>query len=144
MNIIFLLKPKSAVAHINVKSSIRQGLEKMRYHGYKALPVIDDAGCYAGCVSEGDFLWYLVDREARTDIYDRDGACIGDIIDRAKTRPVKINATIDELLDIATEQNFAPVVDDRGSFVGIVTRSDIIRYLSRDKTRKGASVHTIA
>ena len=144
MNIIFLLKPKSAVAHINVKSSIRQGLEKMRYHGYKALPVIDEAGCYVGCVSEGDFLWYLVDRGESADKSDRDNACIGDIIDRDKTRPVKINATMEQLIEIAIEQNFAPVVDDRGSFVGIVTRSDIIRYLSRDKAVQSATVHTIA
>ena len=144
MNIIFLLKPKSVVAHLNAKSSIRQGLEKMRYHGYKALPVIDDGGCYVGCVTEGDFLWYLVDRGSCGDIRDCEEDRVIDIIDKERTRPVKINATIEELLEIAVEQNFAPVVDDRGSFVGIITRSDIIRYLSRDKSRASSSVHTIA
>ena len=28
------------------------------------------------------------------------------------------------------ERNFAPVVDDRNKFVGIVTRRDVLRYLS--------------
>ena len=144
MNIVFLLKPKSAVAYVNAKSSLRQGLEKMRYHGYKALPVIDESGCYVGTVSEGDFLWHIVDSEAEGEQRLCEGTLIRDIIDRDKTRAVRINATLGELLDIAMEQNFAPVVDDRGSFVGIVTRSDIIRYLSRDINGQSSNVHTIA
>ena len=49
---------------------------------------------------------------------------------------------MEELLDIAADQNFAPVVDDRDSFVGIVTRSDIIKYFSRENDNSG--VHGIA
>ena len=127
MNIIFLLKPKSVVAHLSAKSSIRQGL-----------------GCYVGCVTEGDFLWYLVDRGSSTDIKECEDARVIDIINKERTRPVKINATIDELLEIAVEQNFAPVVDDRGVFVGIVTRSDVIKYLARDNTTQSVGAHVIA
>ena len=29
-------------------------------------------------------------------------------------------------------QNFVPVVDDRGMFIGIVTRQDVIRYFVRE------------
>ena len=144
MNIIFLLKPKSVVAHLSAKSSIRQGLEKMRYHGYKALPVIDELGCYVGCVTEGDFLWYLVDRGSPTDIKECEDDRVIDIIDKERTKPVKINATIDELLEIAVEQNFAPVVDDRGVFVGIVTRSEVIKYLARENTTQSVGAHVIA
>ena len=38
---------------------------------------------------------------------------------------------MDELLAKAIDQNFVPVVDDRGSFVGIVTRKDIILYFMK-------------
>ena len=36
---------------------------------------------------------------------------------------------MDELLNVAMNQNFVPVIDDLGSFSGIVTRRDIIKYL---------------
>ena len=57
MNILRFLIPKSQVAFIQNDCSIRQGLEKMRYHGYNALPVIDAEGRYVGMVKDGDFLW---------------------------------------------------------------------------------------
>ena len=136
MNIIFLLKPKSAVAYINAKSSIRQGLEKMRHHGYKALPCIDEHGQYAGTVTEGDFLWYLIDNGACGELKEHEDVLISDIIKPDRVKPVRINATMEELLAAAEEQNFAPVTDDRGVFVGIVTRSDIIRYFSEKKGQK--------
>ncbi len=144
MNIIFLLKPKSAVAHICAKSSIRQGLEKMRYHGYKALPVIDEYGCYVGTVTEGDFLWYIIDGEMQGDLKEHEDITIAEIIKKDRARPVRINASMEQLLEIAAEQNFAPVVDDRGSFVGIVTRGDIIRHFSKENEKKKSGVHGIA
>ncbi len=128
MNIIFLLRPKSAVAYVNSKSSIRQGLEKMRHHGYKALPVIDDDGRYVGTVTEGDFLWYIIDNGMPGDIREHEDICIMDIIKADRAQPVRINASMEQLLSIAVEQNFAPVIDDRDVFVGLVTRSDIVKY----------------
>ena len=40
---------------------------------------------------------------------------------------------MEELLSSAMNQNFIPVVDDSGSFIGIVTRKDIIRYFAKEK-----------
>ena len=136
MNIIFLLKPKSAVAYINAKSTIRQGLEKMRYHGYKALPVIDENGGYVGVVTEGDFLWHIVDNLQGSDMKDAEELYIRDIIKKDRGEPVRINASMNELLKLAEEQNFAPVIDDRGVFVGIVTRGDIIKYLEKEEAKR--------
>ena len=42
---------------------------------------------------------------------------------------------MDELLDSAMNQNFIPVVDDVGSFIGIVTRKDIIRYFAEQSAQ---------
>ena len=36
-------------------------------------------------------------------------------------KPVNVMADMDELLSVAVTQNFVPVVDDRGLFIGIVT-----------------------
>ena len=40
---------------------------------------------------------------------------------------------MEELLNSAMNQNFIPVVDDLGNFIGIVTRKDIIRYFAEQK-----------
>ena len=41
MNIMFFLTPKSNVAYIYDDYSLRQALEKMEYHQYSAIPMID-------------------------------------------------------------------------------------------------------
>lgn len=60
MNIIFLIKPKCDTAFLYTDDSVRQGLEKMFYHKYTAIPVIDHEGIYHGTITEGDFLWNIL------------------------------------------------------------------------------------
>ena len=57
MNIAFLLQPKNDTAFLYDDFTLRQGLEKMKHHGYTAIPVIDREGKYVTTISEGDFLW---------------------------------------------------------------------------------------
>lgn len=128
MNIPLLLKPKSLTSYINENNTVRQGIEKMRHHGFTALPVIDDDGKYTGTVSEGDFLWLKVDIE-QGNIPD-EKYLIKDIMKKRNT-PVSINATVDELLRLVLDQNFVPITDDRGVFIGIVTRHDILDYYQK-------------
>ena len=47
--------------------------------------------------------------------------------------PVRITATMEELMMFAMNQNFVPVVDDMDYFTGIVTRRDIIRYFAMER-----------
>ncbi len=122
-----LLKPKDTVQYIYESNTLRQGLEKMRAHSYTAIPVITGNGQYAGTVSEGDFLYYLVDlREG--EIKNQKKHHISDIIRKNFNPAVRIDVTMDELLKRAVNQNFIPVTDSLGTFIGIVTRQDIIRY----------------
>ena len=51
MNIAFLLQPKSDTAYLYDDFTLRQGLEKMRHHGYTAIPVIDREGKYITTIS---------------------------------------------------------------------------------------------
>ena len=48
--------------------------------------------------------------------------------------PVTVTTSMDQLIEAAMSQNFVPVVDDRGIFIGIVRRQAIIRYCY-DKSR---------
>ncbi len=133
MNVAFFLTPKNTVAYLYDHYTIRQGLEKMKHHGYTAIPVITKEGKYVGTVSEGDFLWHLVRGETgeqlhQIDIKETEDRKIKDLPFNGVYQPVTITATIEELMEKAVTQNFVPVVDDLHSFIGIVTRRDIIRY----------------
>lgn len=57
MNILFFLKPKSEVAYLYDDFSVRQALERMEYHRYTSIPVINREGEYVGSITEGDLLW---------------------------------------------------------------------------------------
>ena len=134
MNILYLLKIKSEVSYIYDDNTLRQGLEKMREHGYTAIPVITRGGDYMGSISEGDFLWHII-KYGRGSIKDQEQYNVRDIIREGFMPPVKVSATVEELIESATNQNFVPVVDDRDKFIGIVTRRDIIKYFI-DKAKK--------
>ena len=127
MNIIMLLKPKETVKYIYEDSTLRQGLEKMRAHSYTALPVINKDGKYIGTVSEGDFLYYILDKQSNN-MRANEKYKISDILRPDFNPAVKINVSMDEVLNRALNQNFVPVTDDFDTFIGIVTRQDIIKY----------------
>ncbi len=135
MNLLFLLHPKSTVAYLISNVTVRQGLEKMRAHGYTAIPVIDPQGGYIGTVSEGDFLYAVCDNCIGTDLKPLERINISDIMRNKRDKAVTVNAKMDELLLLIMQQNFVPVVDDRNTFIGIVTRRDIIKYFY-DKEKK--------
>lgn len=137
MNIAYFLIPKSSVAYLYDDFTFRQGLEKMRHHGYTAIPVITREGQYAGTVSEGDFLWKMLESPAEAgkalSMKDMEQLHVRDILETDSYPSVGITVSMEELLHSAMNQNFIPVVDDLGNFTGIVTRKDIIRYFSDQK-----------
>ena len=143
MNIAYFLIPKSAVAFLYDDFTFRQGLEKMRYHGYTAIPVITRQGRYVGTVSEGDFLWKLLSgtepaESAPLTMKDTEPLKVRDILRRDSYPSVRITVTMEELLQNAMNMNFVPVVDDLDNFIGIVTRRDIIRYFAECKDCQSA------
>jgi CBS domain-containing protein len=53
---------------------------------------------------------------------------IMEISRRRDNTPVRVTTSMHELVERASSQNFIPVVDDSGAFIGIVTRRAIIKY----------------
>lgn len=127
MNIVMLLKPKESVKYIYENNTLRQGLEKMKAHSYTAIPVISENGKYVGTVSEGDFLYYILDKDTKG-MKGQEKHYVRDILRKNFNPAVKIDVKMEELLSRAINQNFIPVTDDRGTFIGIVTRQDILKY----------------
>ena len=131
MNIASFLLPKVEVAYLRDKMTIRQGLEKMKRSGYTAIPVIDNEDRYVGVISEGDFLWNILDYNENLDEINKkklEKMTVRDIIRCGKVNAVCIDTNMEQLLGQAHMQNFVSVVDDRNVFIGIITRSDIIKY----------------
>ncbi len=129
MNVTSLLTPKTNVAWLYEVWTIRQGLEKLRFHGYTAIPVLAKDGSYVGTVSEGDFLWCLLD-QGSGDIQTQEKQPLRRVIRPGFNPAVRIDVALEELVERALRQSFIPVVDDRGAFVGIVTRQNIIKRLT--------------
>jgi len=127
MNIAFFLLPKSEVIYLNDKSTLRQAIERMEYHNYSAVPVVNDGGIYVNTLTEGDILWYMKNTKGLT--FDTASQFfIRDIPRQRKMKSVNIDAEMIDLIELAKLQNFVPVVDDQGVFIGIVRRGDIINY----------------
>ena len=135
MNAAFFLIPKSQVATLEDDDTFRQGLEKMRYHGYTAIPVLTKQGKYIGTLSEGDLLWNLVDIGGAS-LEECEDLHIADILRPDRNPPVKITAKAEELLEQLMTHNFLPVTDDEGAFIGIVTRHRMIEYYKIIKQKK--------
>lgn len=131
MNILFFLTPKSDVAYIYDDDSLRQTLEKMEYHRYTAIPIIDhDNGKYIGTITEGDLLW---DIKERYDLMLKEAEDVPILAVKRKrdNLPVAADADIEDLINKVMNQNFVPVIDDSECFIGIITRKDVIQYLTR-------------
>ena len=135
MNAAFFLIPKSQVATLEDDDTFRQGLEKMRYHGYTAIPVLTKQGKYVGTLSEGDLLWNLVDIGGAS-LEECEDLHIADILRPDRNPPVKITAKAEELLEQLMSHNFLPVTDDEGAFIGIVTRHRMLEYYKNIKQKK--------
>lgn len=130
MNIAFLLIPKKDVVYLKVNSTMRQALERMEFHSYAAVPLIDLEGHYAGTLTEGDLLWKLKNTPDLT-FSNSERIRLDEIEQRTQNTPVSINAQINDLISRAVHQNFVPVIDDQGIFIGIVRRREIIEYCAK-------------
>ncbi len=127
MNIAFFLTPKRNIEYINIDDTMAQVLDRMEKNTYTALPLLDNDGKYVGVITEGDLLWKLKKTPGLL-IEDTDGISIGDVERHTQNQTVSINSNIEDLISLAKSQNFVPVVDDEGIFIGIIKRSDIINY----------------
>lgn len=126
-NISFFLIPKQDVVYLSTNATMRQALEKMEYHRYSAVPLIDNAGKYVGTLTEGDLLWQMKNAPGLS-FQDTHKISINDIPRRVQNISVKISAKMEDLIELAITQNFVPVVDDNEVFIGIVRRREIIEY----------------
>lgn len=129
MNILFFLHPKAELAFIYDYHTVRQAMEIMEHYKYSCVPILNRAGKYVGTITEGDLLWDLKEKGI-LNIKQTENLSIMKVERRCDYLPVSIECDMEDLVKRAMEQNFVPVEDDQHFFIGIVTRRDIIGYLS--------------
>ncbi len=127
MNILFFLTPKNDVSFIYEDFTLRQVLEKMENNSYTAVPIISRQGEYIGTLTEGDLLWGIKN-QYNLDLKKAENVKIADLPRHVDILPVDVSANVKDVIAKTLEQNFVPVIDDRGIFIGIITRKSIIRY----------------
>ena len=126
-NILFFLTPKAMCAYLYDDFTVRQALEKMEAAGYTSIPILSRKGEYRGTLTEGDLLWAMKNM-CYMDMRQAEARRITEITRRKNYMPVRITASMHDLIERASNQNFVPVVDDYGAFIGLVPRKAIIKY----------------
>lgn len=141
MNILFFLTPKEEVAYVEEDDSLRQVVERLEYHGYSAIPLLSKDGKYIGTITEGDILWEMKDKDY-PDVHRMEKIRIMEVPRRRDNEAVNVQESMENLYNKITNQNFVPVVDDDQTFIGIVTRKDIIVYLAKKVKEQGEKEKT--
>ena len=138
MDVASFLTPKREVVWVSAEGTVEQALERMKPNGFGSVPILDEEGRYCGTLSTSDLIWYLV---AAGDSW----------LDTARTTPLAsvrrarndeaLHAAdgLNKLLSQIAIQSFVSVVDDAGTFLGIVRRRPIIEYLARSAARGARS-----
>lgn len=140
MNIAFFLTPKSEVETLKDTMSLNQALDRMERHKYSAVPVINQQGMYVYTISEGDILWFLKSNDFDTEILGR--TTLNQIKRSREVEAISINESINDVIGLTQNQNFVPVTDDSGIFIGIVKRGDLMNssiYASTNERPKVTS-----
>ena len=129
-NILFFLTPKAMCSFLYDDYTVRQALEKMEAAHYTALPILNRRGEYRGTLTEGDVLWAMKNM-CYMDIRQAEAHRIMEISRRKDNVPVRVTTSMHDLVERATSQNFVPVVDDKDTFIGLITRKAIIQYCAQ-------------
>ncbi|PGT80297.1 CBS domain-containing protein [Bacillus sp. AFS040349] len=130
MNIAFFLIPKREVAYVKYESTMRQALEKMEFHRYSSVPLLNCNGQYVGTLTEGDLLWKIKNTPHLT-FENTNKVWIKDVPLHIQNEPIHIDAEMEDIISKSMVQNFVPVIDDQNIFIGIIRRREIIEYCAK-------------
>ena len=119
---------KSQVEYLYNDILVSEALERMEKKKFAMIPVLERGSSrYLYSLSEGDLLRFVIQVGSLRRAGKRPLSSVS--IERLIV-PVKEEADISALLDLAPNQPFLPLIDDKGVFRGIVTRKSLLHYLT--------------
>ena len=127
MDISAFVKPKNEVIYVFEDQSIHEALEVMEKSRYTSIPIINRDGKYVGTLTEGDLLWEIKN-VAQFNIKKAEKIMVGKMHRLRDYESIHVSENIDQLIIKASNENFVPVIDDYGLFIGIVTRKTLLDY----------------
>ncbi len=134
------------VSSVRKETPLKEVAELMALKGIAGVPVLDADGRVSGVISEKDFLFHMGGKKTRSFMGMiteclRGKGCVAVSVraqraeDIMSSPAVVVNeeTTAMQIADIFAEKNInrVPVVDEKGTLLGIVSRADIVRALRR-------------
>ena len=129
---------------VDPKTDVQSALKRMRDHRFRRLPVVNSKGRLVGIVTERDLLHASPSPATSLSIWELNYLLSHLTVDKVMTKSaivVGLDTLVDTAAQIMLEKRIGgmPVVDDRGSVVGVITESDIFRaFLSMRTAPAGA------
>ena len=124
-----IFTPKKMTAFLNENATVRQAIELFDVHKYSVIPLVDNDGRFVGTLSEGDLLCFLKNR-VKYDIKASEKVSVKDMERYRQYHSLEVSSMWSEFFVLSLDQNFIPVTDDKGIYIGIVKRREIIKFLS--------------
>ena len=119
-NCLSALIPKAEVAVIDGGDSLRQAVEKLNHYHYAEVPVLGSEGHYLYSISSSDILAFLQNRELT--LREMEAVHLSEVPIYRPIVPLPINADEETVVKALLGQNYVPMVDEHGIFIGIITR----------------------
>ena len=131
MNILFFISPKDKIDYVFIDFTLRQVLEKMDNCGFTSLPILNAKGEYIATITEGDILRHIKSVD-KFSLRNAEKIPLTAINIKREVKSIKIYSNIEDLLELALDQNFVPVVDDMNHFIGIITRKAVLSHFAKN------------
>ncbi len=128
MNILASLTPKSGVDYVKDDATLFKVLQVMQRRNHSAIPIINKNGRYIGTITAGDILGCITEN-FNLSLKDSAKFPVQNIKRTKDYKAVLVHTSFEELIDIALDQNFVPVVDDDYNFIGILTRREMVIWM---------------
>ena len=122
-------------------TTVRDAAQLMQREDTGILPVVESDGemKLVGVVTDRDIAIRVVAEGRGSDTR------VSDVMTSSRLATLRPDADVDELMDTMADQQVrrVPIVDDRGTLVGIVAQADIVRK-ARDEKKSERTVEKIS
>ncbi len=128
-----LLTPKTKVEYLYNDITVSEAIAKMKRRRYALIPVLErNSNRYLYSISSGDLLYKITEIG---DVKKAESLPLSEVEINRLVIPAPQVQDIESLGDLLSSQNFVPIVDEKGIFLGLVTRRSVFNYLLTEKAK---------
>ncbi len=120
------LTERKELVILRKKDTIGHAIEELQKYQLKSLPVTDDEDKFIGILSK-EGLFELIEQGVIKNLEELKKQSIEEAI--SFISPLKLSNRFEETLPIIVRYPFVPIVDDKGTLLGIVKRQEITNAL---------------